>query len=456
MSGTPTTSPPGTRLVPGVGPVPAVGPLQPAPLPVTAERAVGGLRVVAVRRSAVPLVELRLRLPFAGADPLHPARAQVLSETLLAGTARHDRPGLAAALQTLGAELSTRVDADRLTLRGNGLAAELPALLGLVAEVLSGATHPDGEVALERDRLGQQLEVARSQPGVVAREALLARMYGDHPYGRELPTADQVRSVTAEDLRGLHAERVRADGGLLVVVGDVEPGAALDAVEAALGGWAGAGAGSAAGAPPLPAGPVPPLLLVDRPGAVQSTLRLATAAPSRRDPDHAAFVLANLVFGGYFSSRLVANIRERRGYTYSPSSGVEHPAAGSRLTVGADVSTGVTAAALLETRYELGRVAVLPVEQHELDAARRYATGVLALTTASAADLAATLTELLTAGVGVEWLHEQPRALQAVTVDDALAAAARWLAPTRFTTVVVGDRERVEPGLAALGEVEPV
>ncbi|MDP9407564.1 MAG: insulinase family protein, partial [Actinomycetota bacterium] len=246
---------------------------------------------------------------------------------------------------------------------------------------------------------------------------------------------------------------VRPDGALLVMVVDLEPEAALDLAETALGAWAASGTGGAVEAPPAPtrAGG---LLLVDRPGAVQSTLRLAGPAVGRSDPAYAPLVLANLVFGGYFSSRLVANIREKRGYTYSPSSSVEHARAGSRVVIGADVSTGVTAPALLETRYELGRIATLPVEAAELAAARRYATGVLALATATAADLASTLVALLTAGVGPQWLHEHPRDLQAATEDDVLAAAAAHLAPARLTTVVVGDAGVVRAGLETLDVVE--
>jgi zinc protease len=335
---------------------------------------------------------------------------------------------------------------------GNGLVAALPTLLGLLSEVLTAATHPDAEVALERDRLVSELAVARSQPSVVAREALLRTLHGDHPYGRELPTADEVAAVSADDVRALHAARVRPDGALLVIVADLEPESVLDLVEGALGQWAAAGGGGAAEAPPAPtrAGG---LLLVDRPGAVQSTLRLAGPALGRSDPAYAALVLANLVFGGYFSSRLVENIRERRGYTYSPSSSIEHARGGSRLVIGADVSTAVTAPALLETRYELGRVATLPVEPAELAAARRYAGGVLALTTATSSDLASTLVGLLTAGVGLEWLHDHPRDLEAATEDDVLAAAATHLAPARLTTVVVGDAQVVRTGLETLDVV---
>jgi predicted Zn-dependent peptidase len=150
------------------------------------------------------------------------------------------------------------------------------------------------------------------------------------------------------------------------------------------------------------------------------------------------------VFGGYFSSRWVSNIREDKGYTYSPHSGVEHPPAGSRVTLAVDVATAVTAPALLETWYELGRIATLPVSQGELDQARRYAVGSLALSTASQAGLASTLSALTASNLGIQWLRDSPKALAAVTVEDVLEAAARYLSPARLTTVLVGDRTQVE------------
>jgi predicted Zn-dependent peptidase len=187
---------------------------------------------------------------------------------------------------------------------------------------------------------------------------------------------------------------------------------------------------------------------------VQSNLRLGGPAPARTDPDLAAVRLANMVFGGYFSSRLVENIRERRGYTYSPRSTVEHQIAGSSFLVEADVATEVTAPALLETWYELGRMALTAVTEAELDAARRYVLGSMALTTATHAGLAGTLSALMGAGLPAEWLADHQRALARVTIDEVQEAARRYLAPADLTAVVVGDAGRVGAALEALGPVE--
>jgi predicted Zn-dependent peptidase len=191
-------------------------------------------------------------------------------------------------------------------------------------------------------------------------------------------------------------------------------------------------------------------VLLDRPGAVQTTIRMAGPAPARNSPDYAAVSLANMIFGGYFSSRWTANIREEKGYTYGGHSVFEHPPAGSRVTVSVDVATDVTAPAMLETLYELGRIATVPVSQEELDQARRYAIGSLQLGTASQAGLASMISMLVGADLGIDYLRDFPRQLQAVTVDDVLSAAGTWMAPTRLTTVLVGDVKAVAEPLAAV------
>ena len=206
-------------------PVPALGPARTPELPTVAERTLpNGLRVLAVRRPGVPLVEVRLRVPFSGPGLDHIATAQLLGDTLLLGTDRRSAAQLAADLQALGGSLSASTDSDRLAVGGSVLAPGLGGLLELVGEVLTGAAYPDREVEGERDRLVQELAIYRSQAGVVAREALLRRMYGDHPYGRELPTADAVQAVQAEALRSVHAERVAPEGSVLVLVGDLDAG----------------------------------------------------------------------------------------------------------------------------------------------------------------------------------------------------------------------------------------
>lgn len=403
--------------------VPPLGEPRPQPeLAVTEQTLPNGLRLVVVPRPGVPLVELRLRVPFAAVTARtaaqHTARAAVLSGAVLLGTGRRDATGIAEALQAHGGELSVSTDPDRLLFSTTLLTEGLAPVLGVLAELLTDATYPADLVAAERARVAERISIARSQPGIIARTALAARRYGAHPYAEQLPAAELVDAVRSQALRKLHRDRVLPAGSTLVLVGDLDPAAAVDTVAASLAGWT--GEGTAVAAPPVPQ-PVPgPLQVVDRPGAVQSNVRLGGPAPGRTDPDLPAVRLANMVYGGYFSSRLVENIRERRGYSYSPRSAVDHLAAASSFLVEADVATEVTGPAFLETWYELGRMALAPVSADELDAARRYVLGSMALSTATHAGLASTLSALAGSGLPPQWLAEHQQALARVTAEEVL------------------------------------
>jgi predicted Zn-dependent peptidase len=296
--------------------LPPLGPNRKLKLPRTAERTLpNGLTVIAVRRPAVPLVEVRLRVPFAKA-PL--ARGAVLSQTLFSGTDDMSTVDIAAELQKVGGALSAGMDPDRLMISGNGLVSGLERILEILADVLDRAAYPPDEVTTERERLADRIQVAKSQPSHLARVALLKRVYGNHPYAVQTPEPEQVRAVRSGHVRSLHADRLHPAGSTLVLVGDLQPERALDVAERTLGQWNGGGKQTdLPKTPPLHPGP---LQLVDRPESVQSSIRLALPAVVRTHEHHAALQLANMVFGGYFSSRWVENIREDKGYTYGPHS----------------------------------------------------------------------------------------------------------------------------------------
>jgi predicted Zn-dependent peptidase len=372
-----------------------------------------GLRVVAVHAPTVPMVELRLRIPFAGADPLHAARAEVLAATILTGTRRRDRVAIDTDLALVGGELDAGVDPERLSISGNALASGFDTLLDVLADALTGATYADDEIGRERARLVERIAVARSQPSVIAREALQRHRYGDHPYTREMPEASDVATVTAEQVRALHADGVLPRGSVVVVVGDIEPADAVSRL---------------------------------------GKLRLTAQAIARTDPRYPALQLANLVFGGYFSSRLVENIREDKGYTYHARSSLEFTPSGATLLVESDTASGVTAPALLEIRYELARLGVVPPKESEVDSVRQYAIGSLLIATASQTGLASQLAALVALGLGVDWLVEHPARLASVTAEEIAAAALEFYSPTRYTGVVVGDAAQL-PLLRSLGGV---
>ncbi|GAB3390801.1 M16 family metallopeptidase [Amycolatopsis echigonensis] len=408
-----------------------------------------GLRVLAVRKASVPMVELRLWIPFAGDDRMHAATAEVLAETVLTGTARRDRVEIDAEVALIGGDLNTGVDPERLYFGGTALSEGLPTLLDVLGDVLTGATYGDAEVARERERLIERIAVSRTQPRTIAREALQKHRYGDHPATREVPQAEDVAEVTAEQVRALHNASVLPRGAVLVLVGDLDPQEVPAELERALGGWK--SDRSAVVLPPLPELTGGNVLLVPRAGAVQSQIRLSAQTVPRVDPRYPALQLANLAFGGYFSSRLVENIREDKGYTYGAHSGFEFTGDTAVVNVDADTANEVTAAAYLETRYELFRLGTVPPTAEEVESVRQYAMGSLVTGTSSQSGLAGQLMALASNGLGIEWLQSHPERLAAVTADQVAEAAAEFFAPGRFTGVVVGDADLLAPKLAALG-----
>ncbi|MEU6646582.1 pitrilysin family protein [Saccharomonospora sp. NPDC046836] len=410
-----------------------------------------GLRVLAVRKANVPTVELRLAIPFAGEDPRHAATAEVLAETIATGTRRRDRIAIDTELALIGGDLGTGVDPEHLSISASSLANGLPTLLDVLADVLTEASYVDNEVSRESARIVERLAVARTQPRVIAREALQRHRYGDHPYTREVPEPDDVAAVTPEAVRALHARAVLPRGSVLVVVGDIDPDAVVGDIGIALGGWQSEQA--AESLPTLPDLSGGDILLVPRAGAVQSQIRLSAQALSRTDPRYPALQLANLAFGGYFSSRLVENIREDKGYTYSAHSGFEFTDSKATVQVEADTANEVTAAALLETRYELGRLGLVPPTDADVESVRQYAIGSLLIGSSSQSGLASQLVGLAVVGLGVEWLAAHPQRVASVTTDEVAQAALDFFAPSRFSGVVVGDADILAPQLSALGGV---
>jgi predicted Zn-dependent peptidase len=440
------------RTAPGPRPLPPLGEQRVAgDLSHVDTELSNGLRVVAVRKATVPMTEARLWIPFAGDDALHPATAEVLAETILTGTARRSRIDIDTELALIGGDIGVGVDPERLVLTGSALAAELPTFLDVLADALTGATYADDEIAREKERLVERIAVSRTQPRTIAREALQKHRYGDHPATREVPRAEDVAVVTPEQVRALHRASVLPRGSVLVLVGDIDPQGVIGDLEKVLGGWA--SDRSAVRLPALPDLTGPAVLLVPRAGAVQSQIRLSAQTLPRTDPGYAALQLANLAYGGYFSSRLVENIRENKGYTYSAHSGFEFTDGTAVVNVDADTATDATAPALLETRYELGRLGQVPPAGDELESVRQYAIGSLLTSTSSQSGLAGQVLALASTGLGLEWLNEHPARVAEVTAEEVADAALKFFAPKRFTGVVVGDAAVLERKLLSLGDV---
>ncbi len=413
----------------------------------------GGMRAIGVRQRGIPLVEIQLVFAVGAETVAKGAGPSVLAESILAGTERHDRSELAEAVERLGGRVGAGRGEDHFSVNASVLADNLRPLLEIMAELLLSASYPVDEVRADRERLANETLMALRQPEVIADEALRRRLYAGHPYAAGLPRPSTLRRVGRQSLLRLHSSLLDPSAACLVMVGDVEPRRALAMAADLLAPWLETSSTSITDLPALPALRLGPIELIAREGSVQSNIRLARRAPARSAPDWPAASLANLVFGGLFASRLVENLRERHGYTYFPRSAIRHGRAGSTLVVEADVGREATAAALLETRYELGRIAVDGVTPEELEAARRYSVGSFAFLTATQSGLAETLATLALNGIGPGYLTSHPAAVAKTPKAAVDEAARRYLAPAGLVTVVVGDADAIAGPLSAVDSV---
>jgi predicted Zn-dependent peptidase len=303
--------------------------------------------------------------------------------------------------------------------------------------------------------MAEEVVINLSMPEVLAEQELRRRLYPHHPYAAGLPSPGALSRVSAPRLRQVHSGALSPALGHLVLVGDLVPRRAVQVVARMLEPWLSRPqGGTVVDLAPLPDLRLGPLQLFDRAGAFQSNIRLGRLAPGRQDPWWPATALANLIFGGLFASRLVENLRERHGFTYSPRASFQHRRAGSSFVIEADVATSATAASLIEISYELGRIATQGVTEQEHESAVRYALGSLLYQTATQAGLANTLVGLSVAGLDPGYLARHGSALARTKRSEVDEAARRLFAPSQMVTVVLGDSAAVGPSIALVDEVQ--
>jgi hypothetical protein len=281
---------------------------------------------------------------FAVDDRNLPGFSGMLAGLLTEGSATRDSKAIAEAAQALGGSVGAGSGNDGIRVFGNALASRAPQMLSLLAEVVRTPTFPDREVELAKANAMQGLKASEAQPGFRAERALVAAIYGDHPYARTQQTEASIRAVTPDQLRSAHAARFRPDRALLVIAGRIEPAAAFRAAEAAFGDWKASGPALPDPAPARASAP-PQRILIQRDRSVQSAIRLGRPAIPVAHPDFYPLQLAGTVLGGGFSSRLMQNLREDKGYTYGAGGGLSALRLGGRLGAQTDVRNEVTGAA---------------------------------------------------------------------------------------------------------------
>ncbi|NLA68401.1 MAG: insulinase family protein, partial [Gammaproteobacteria bacterium] len=383
---------------------------KPLPVPDIARRTLAnGLEVWVVPRDGIPRVDYVLAVRNAGyaADaPDAPGFAALLAGLLAEGTAARDSRQIAEFAQAQGGGIGASANSDGALVYANALAANAGPMLELLAEVVREPAFPANEVRLAQANALQALKAAESQPGFRANRAMLSAVYGEHPYARTQQTEASINAVTRDVLRSEHARRFHPERSLLVVTGRIAADEAFRLAESAFGDWTAEGSPDVAPTPPAPRQASAARLLLQRDGSVQSTIRLASPAVPATDPDTIPLQLAGTVLGGSFSSRVMQNLREDKGYTYGARAGATLFARGGHVTGGADVRNEVTGASLAEFFNEYRRIGSEPVPTVELDDTKRYVAGGYLISNQMQAAVASTLAGNWLVGLPPEYLGE--------------------------------------------------
>ena len=370
------------------------------------------------------------------------------------GTAKRSAEEIASELGDIGAHLSVSADWDTISVRLFSLKRHLPKALEIFADVVRGPNFPEQE--LHRQQVGAlgRLTQIRNEPTVLASLAATQLLYGyDHPYGHpQWGTPAVIKGLQPADLNRFYETHVRPEQAAVIAVGNVALDELKRQLEESLGSWKPAA--------PLPAEPdfaLPPakprrLVLIDKQHAAQSVIHIALVGSERNTADFFAQNVMNMVFGGQFSSRLNMNLRERKGYTYGARSAWDwrvHQRGPFMAT--SSVQTAVTAPALAEFLTELEGIAgARPVEEKELDFCKKYVTRGYTAGFETPSQVAGQLESLFAYRLPDDYFNSVVPGVRAVTAEDTMRVAKKYLALDRLTIVIVGDRAKIEPELRKL------
>jgi zinc protease len=445
-----------SRTVEVVAGVPALAPERQVTWPKRSKTHLSnGLEVILAESHTIPKFhgELFFRSGNAAVADRAPGLAEMTATVVRTGTQKRVSRRIEEDLRRIGADLSSHAGSDTSAISFSGLSEFAEPLLGLVQELAREASFPEAEFERERRQKLEEVKLERTQPGFLASQRLRQVLFGAHPYAQISPGEAQVAAYQCDDLRAVYRAFYTPQNGLLLLVGDFEPQEMLKSIEEVFGAWS--GKKPEAKSFPVPANPRGRrVYLVHVPGAVQTQILAGCHAITRKHPDWVKLGLTNSLYGGAFNSRLVMNIREDKGYTYSPRSGVTALREHGYFSVSAAVRNDVVAASLTEVFYELDRLRSLPVPAAELADAQNYLSGVFSLGLATQDGLLTQFSTVALNELPDDYLETYRAKVRAITPQDLLATARKYLDSANLQIVLVGDRAQIESQAALFGELE--
>jgi zinc protease len=439
--------------------IPKAGPARPLQLATPASVVLpNGLTLILSERPGLPIVAANLVVKT-GSDanpPDRPGLANFVAAMLDEGTATRTAPQIADEVAQLGATLTTGSSMDATTISARSLSKNFPATLDLLADIALRPSFPGEEIERQRAaRLGQLVQM-RDSPAQVAAQVMGVALYGTkHPYGyTELGTEASMKAVMRDEMVAFWRQHFVPNNAALVVAGDISMTELRALVDKAFASWP---RGNPVRTPlGMPETTRAQVVIVDKPGTPQTQVRVAGIGAERSSPDFRALQVMNNALGGLFSSRINMNLREAHGYTYGASSQFVFRRSAGPFVVAGGIRTDVTAPAVSEIFKEIAGILEKPMSADELQKAKDALSNSLPGTFETSVNTVNSYSNIYIYDLGLDYYTRYAKEVGAVTADQALAAARRYVVPARLVVIAVGDRGAIEAELRKLnlGTVE--
>ncbi len=427
---------------------PAGGPPRPFHLPHLEKFSLpNGLQVTMAQFGSIPKVQVRVAVRAGSLN--EPATqvwlADLTGRLIKEGTTSRTSEQVAQQAASMGGSIDVDVGPDVTRIDSDVLSEFGPKIVTLLADVVMHPLLPESDVPRLKQDLQRKLSIQMTQPGMLARERFVQALYPDHPYGRFLSTEATINSFSVADVRKFYESNFGAARTHIYVAGKFDPVAVKKAITAAFSDWK-------RGPDPLIDIPKPvgkrELDVVDRPGSAQSTLYIGLPAIDPSNPDYIPLQVMDALLGGSFGSRITANIREQKGYTYSPRSQVSVRYRDGYWVEVADVTTAVTGPSIKEILYEIDRLQNAPPSAAELDGIKNYLAGVFVIRNSSRDGVINQLLFVDLHQLGDNYLNTYVQKVHAVTPPQVQEMAQKYVVPNKLTIVVVGDKGKIADQMA--------
>jgi zinc protease len=377
--------------------------------------------------------------------------SSIVGAMMKEGTKKRSSSKIREDIAMMGGSLNVMVNDDNTVFSCDVLSEKGPDCIELLADVLMNPKLPESELPrLKNDKL-RELSVSLADPSAITNEKFMRVLYKDHPYGRGFPTESIINGFTIDKVRKFYQGNFGAQRSHIYVVGQFDERDIEMAIRDKFSDWK--------SEPPVVtniphATSAKDIYITDKPGAAQSTIMMGLPVIDPSNEDYIRLQFVNMLLGGSFASRITSNIREQKGYTYSPWSHISSNFRSAYWAEVASIGTSVTGPAVKEIYYEINRLRSEPPSADELKGIANYMAGTFVLQNSTRTGILNQLAFLDFHGLPDTYLTNYVNSVHAVTPEVVKEVMAKYIRPGEITIVVTGDKRVIEPQLKGYGTIK--